>query len=126
VNNKQAVARLKKLLGPRVVWQENERALSAEKREAAHVLACDLREQERAVKAEAVARREALLSDPTYRALCAKQDALRKQADVASSEARQKPITVGTMSGTSGFSLFHIKADGDTWDEIVAAVESQS
>jgi hypothetical protein len=121
MNQQQALTKLKKVLGPKMGYQVNPKALKAEERAAASEQIRAVNQKKREVEAAMTARREELLGDPAYQALKAELDALQKKGGALMGKAYTKPITVGVMGGV----CFHVRADGDTWSEVVAKVAGE-
>ena len=119
MNQKQALAKLRKALGPRFAYRTNSKALSADEREAASEQAKALLAQMKAAEDAMVARREELLRDPAYLEMKAEFQRLRKEREEVCGKARAKPITVGTADSM----FFSVMAEGDNWAEVVAQVE---
>lgn len=121
MNKQQALAKLRKQIGPKIAWNENRYALTAEQRAEQAEKARDLRELETKLKADLEALRAKLLSDPAYVTLSAAWQSAREQRERAFGLARMKPIQVGRNSGL----FFHVMLEGDTWAEIVEKAEQQ-
>lgn len=119
MNERQAIAKLKKIIGPKLAWRENRRALDANAREEKSLRAKELRIQQRAAQEALEAKRAELLRDPEYVALRQKLQSIKEEADVALSQSRQRKITVGKLSGVGGVEFFHVLAEGDDWAEVV-------
>lgn len=116
MNQSQAIAKLRKILGPKFGFRVDKTALDADGRAKASAEVKRLNEKKATVSEAMEARRAELLRDPVYQALRAEHaelDALRSKALHA---AHSKRITVGTI----GEMFFSVRADGDNWDEVVA------
>jgi hypothetical protein len=121
MNRAEALKRLRPILGKRLAYQENPKAPVGEARE-------DAREHYRIAVAdfnrlddEREKRRAALLAaDPEYqrlRAACAEADRRRNRHG---SLSRARRLTVGYTSDLAGLGpIYHQKAEGDNWQEIV-------
>lgn len=119
MNQTQAIAKLKKIIGKGFGYRVDPKALNAEERDAASIKARALREQKVAAEEAMQARRnEVLRGDATYQSLKIEYEALRKAHEVASRGLYRKRITVGHVSSM----FFSVRADGDNWDEVVAKV----
>ena len=119
MNQTQAITKLKRLLGPKLGYRIDPKALDAEGRESARVLARELTAKKIAAEEAMNARRAELLRDPIYQGLRREFSSLRDQQEQAQGAARHMRITVGTTGGV----FFNVKAEGDNWDEVVALVE---
>ena len=113
-----AIKKLGKLLGKRLGYRVDRDAPDAETRAAVRQQLPGLRAAERQVEAAMDARRAALLAaDPEYQALAEAfklaRAGRRAAAAVATSRYR---ITVGI----SGAVFFHVKAQGDSWEDVIA------
>jgi hypothetical protein len=122
MNQKQAVAKLRKILGPKMGWSINSNALTAEERAEQAALSTELRAKEHALKEQLTAMREKLLSDPTYVALRTQWNETKDAADRAWGRSYRKPIDVGTQ----GAMFFTIKASGDNWEDVLAQLSSRN
>jgi hypothetical protein len=115
MNEKQAIAKLRKVIGQGIAWQYSRGALNAAGRDSEREKARALRTEEHALKEQLDALRAKLLADPEYVALRKRWSDTKDSADRASSLSYSKPIKVGR----NGAMFFTVLADGDTWDEIV-------
>lgn len=115
MNQKQAIAKLRKIIGGKLGYRTNNGALNAEQREAQAALSRSLREKERELKEALDARRAELLKDPVYVDLRTRWNAQKDAADAALSKSHRKPIEVGRY----GELFFTVLASGDNWDEVV-------
>lgn len=122
MNDKQAIAKLKKLLGPKYMARINDRALVGEAREAAQEQARGAIEARNAARAAQQARFDELMKDPEYRRLKAVCIAAETVCERKLGEARSRRITVGLDSGFA----FHVKAEGDNWDDVISALEKET
>lgn len=126
MNQRQALAQLRKHIGKDIAWRENPKAGTAEEREAHHAKCAQLREEETAVKAQWEALRQKLLSDPEYVALTERLKTLREEKQRESSFSHAYPLTVGRVhNGESGFRFFRVLIQGDTWEDVVAKASQQ-
>lgn len=122
MNRKQALAKLRPILGSKMGYREDYKAAIGEERE--QLLAANIARQQRkqAAKAALDARRVAVLAaDPEYRALSDEYAALSAECEAAPS-AYARRITVGVMSSL----FFSVRAEGDTWAEVVEKVTSKT
>lgn len=118
MNQSQAIARLKRTIGPAFAYRVDDTAPDANARE---------QRRERFIAARAAAnaalealqiRRAAVLAaDAEYQRLKAASMAANKARDDLPSFHRKR-ITVGRAS----HGLFSVEADGDNWDEVVRRV----
>jgi alpha-L-arabinofuranosidase len=118
VNSKQAIAKLRKALGPKFAYRIDQFALGAEER-------AEKREQWQLLKRiadEAVAARKAryaeILKDPVYLDLHAKALMATEAAEIAARGLNAKRVTVGRDIGWA----FSVVADGNNWSEVVEKV----
>ena len=116
MNQAQALAKLRKVIGPKLGYRIDPKAPSAEQREEARTKLRDARERRDAVEAAMKARREELLRDPTYQELRKQYQSLDEECSLHSSRSYKKRITVGVAGGM----FFSVRAEGDNWDEVVA------
>jgi hypothetical protein len=124
MNEKQALARLRKILGVRIAWRVNPKALNAEQRESRRVAARVQRDLQMTLQAQRDARRDELLTDPEYVRLRDEAAAARRAADELTSLCYVEPIQVGRVS-EGPLRCLHVEAAGDTWDEVVAKIEAK-
>lgn len=123
--SKVPTRRLQKLLGNKAAWRVNPKAPDAAGRAAAAAVAEDLANDAKSALDAMNARREELLkADAAYQTLRADYDAAKKARDDNSGRRHWYPISVGTISGVAGMDFFHVKAEGDTWDEVIKKLES--
>lgn len=125
MNEKQAIAAMKKLWGSKAAWRYNENALRGEDREQRGREADVLREKQRAVEKARDARRAELLKDPEYLRLVAEHNAAMKAADLAAGNYRARRVTIGYMGGGAGLQWFNVKAEGDNWQEAIDAAKAK-
>jgi hypothetical protein len=121
MNERQAIAKLKKKIGPKIGWRYNKGALDAEGREQERQRLIAMRAEEEALKEALDAMRAKLLADPEYVQLRERWHNAKEAADMARSRSYVHPITVGRM----GDMFFTVVADGDTWDDVVQKVLHQ-
>jgi hypothetical protein len=121
MNQTQAIAKLRKLLGPKMGYRVDPKALAAEEREQMLEQSRQLRVQRDELRAARDALRAELLSDPRYVELCKQAKALEEAQMSAYSRATHKRVTVGRVSSL----FFHQVADGDNWAEVVEAVQAK-
>ena len=111
-----ALKKLQKLLGKDLGYRVNDKAPNAEKRaEAQRALDALLPLRDAARDARDKRYRLILDSDVEYQRLSEEARRLRKEADELSGLTRWFKITVGVSRGM----FFEIKAEGDSWEEIL-------
>lgn len=119
-----AIKKLGKILGKSLRYRIDHKAPGADERKAAQqqvpALVAARQQAEKAVSD----RRQAILdADPEYQELVAAHKEARARADQASSIARHFKITVGT---TPGGLFFHIKAQGDSWEDVIETLSRKA
>lgn len=120
MNNTQALAKLRKLLGPKAMYEIRNTSPGPDERAALRT-AIPARSVERdAAKAAMEARRDELLRDPEYCRLTAEYVALRDE--VAKMAGRQSSYRINVGRNVGGM-FFSIRAQGDTWDEVFKKLE---
>lgn len=115
----QAQARLRKLYGKRAYWRVDDRAPKAPERAAAAASIPTLRTDLDVVKEAMDAKRRELLSDPTYKRMCAEYDAAHKAFEHACYCACWYRVSVGSTNGIG----FHVEGQGDVWADAIADLE---
>lgn len=125
MNRNQAVAKLRPMLGKRLAWREDERALTGEAREAALAIleAANARKRE-LCEARDARRRAVLEADTEYQRLCQAASDAGSEASKMAGRAHRRRVTVGTTSSVGGIGFFHVAADGDNWQEAVDRVKA--
>ena len=121
MNQKQAIAKLTKIIGPKIGWRINSKALDeagrAEQLEAGKAM----RATERTLKDALDARRAELLKDPVYVDLRNRWNVAKDAADKALSRSHSKPIEVGR----TGELFFTVLASGDSWEDVVEKLSAE-
>lgn len=117
-----AIKKLGKMLGKSLGYRVDPRAPTIEERaqatEAAKALSAAFKEAE----AAETARLNAILeADVEYQELKAKRMSLREAKDRAWSKSRHFKITVGTTSSM----FFHVRAEGDSWEEVIDKLDAE-
>lgn len=112
-------ARIAKLLGTRAAWRINKGATDAEGRKAAREELPELNRIKEAAKLAMEARRAELLQDPEYRRLVEQYRGAREASERRFVRSTRCPISVGV----AGDLFFTVKAEGDTWDEVLDKLE---
>jgi len=111
-----AIKKLGKMLGKSLGYRVDPRAPTSEERDRAREEAKTLNAEFKAAEEAEVARRSAILdADAEYQRLKAETKRLRKAKDEAWSKSMHFKITVGTSNGM----FFHVKAQGDTWENVI-------
>ena len=120
MNRTQAIAKLRPILGKSIAWRENDRALTAEARETALVAYQEAQVASASAKAARDERYKAILAgDAEYQRLKAAATEAYDACSKAGSVSRARRITVGTRSAVGGLGFFHVRAEGDNWQEVV-------
>lgn len=114
-----AVKKLGKLLGKSFGYRVNDKASTAEERAAAQADLPAAIAKRKELQSRIDERRQAILAaDVEYQALRAAYEEARKQADELSYTARSYKLTVGTSNSM----FFHIRAEGDSWEEVIKKI----
>lgn len=116
-----AVKKLAKLLGNKFGYQIHKEALSPEERDALRPEWERAREMQKKMNDLREARYKELLADPEYRALCDQSQKARKYAEELGWKVGQKKIVVGTSNSM----FFHVEAEGDSWEDVIAKVTAK-
>ncbi len=116
-----ALKKLRKVLGPKMTWSENERAARGpEERAAAADALPEARQRRDELKAKRDERYRAILAaDGEYQALLAEHAAARAEVESLQGQAGRYRCRVGVIE--HGI-LNLIKAQGDNWAEVVSQV----
>ena len=111
-----AVKTLGKLLGKRLGYRIDTKAPTREERVVAQAALTPAIEERKKLQEQRDARSKAILAaDAEYQSLVAAYRVARDQVDKLSSITRYYKITVGTSEGM----FFHIRAEGDSWEEVI-------
>ena len=117
-----AVKKLGKLLGKSMGYRIDSKAASRDEREAARAelkLALEARSK---LEEEKNQRRRAILeADAEYQRLDAAHKEARVRVDKLSSITRHHKITVGISNSM----FFHVKAEGDSWEEVIDKLQQE-
>lgn len=124
MNEKQAIAALKKIVGQKLGWRVDNKAPGVDERAAFSAEHSALRLRERELRDQLDAKRAELLRDPAYVALREQHQQAKEGADRAGSMSRHYRITVGKIGGDRGFNYFHVMAQADTWDAAVEKIKA--
>ena len=117
-----ALKKLGNILGKKLGYRIDPRAPRKEEREAAKAdlgPACELRNKLRDQRDARLA--AVLAADPEYQSLKAAYSDAQKVVDRIGSITRQYKITVGTSEGL----FFLVKAEGDSWEEVLAKLQTK-
>lgn len=118
-----AIKRLGKLLGKKLGYRVDDKAPKQDERDAAHAALMPAIEERNALKAKRDERSKAILAaDAEYQRLCAESRAAGERVDKLSSITRRHKFTVGTSEGM----FFLVKAEGDSWEQIIDKLEAES
>lgn len=116
----EAVRKLGKLLGKSLGYRVDPKAPTPEEREQVRIDAHKLHgHYETAKKAMDDRRRAILEGDQEYVSLVAKCAEIRKAKDKAFSLSHHYKIQVGVSNSM----FFHIKAEGDSWEQVIEKLE---
>lgn len=117
-----AIKRLGKLLGKKLGYRVDDKAPKQDDRDAARAALMPAIEERNALQAKRDERRRAILeADAEYKSLCAESRAASERVDKLSSITRHYKFTVGTSEGL----FFLIKAEGDSWEQIIDKLEAE-
>jgi hypothetical protein len=118
-----AIKALSKLLGKRLMYEEDPKAPTSDERSASSARLRTLNADLQLATAHTAARRaEVLKADTEYQRLLSKQADLTKERDLVRGECLRYRITVGIDNGFA----FAVTAQADNWAEAVAAVKSKT
>ena len=115
-----AIKKLSKLLGKGFGYRVNDKAPTAEERAEAQAATAAAVTERNKLKEQRDARYRAILAaDAEYQSLHASHAAASKAVDRLFSITRHFKITVGNSNSM----FFHVKAEGDSWEDVIAKVE---
>jgi hypothetical protein len=118
-----AVKKLGKLLGKHLGYRINPKAPSQEEREAAKAQMALAVEERNKLKELRDARFRAILdADQEYQSLHAAHKAAYEHVHELSSIMLTHKITVGVSNSM----FFHVKAEGDSWEDVIAKLEKRA
>lgn len=118
-----ALKKLRKILGNSLGYRVEPDALTQEEREFAQAQCKLLAEAKRRAQEAMIARERAVLeADEQYQQLRAEYKIAKQQLDNMFSASHRYKFTVGTTSGM----FFHVKAQGDSWEEVIAKLTPQN
>jgi hypothetical protein len=116
-----AVKKLGKLLGKSLGYRVNDGAPTTEDREAAKLdLPAALEARDKLKQQRDARYQQILAADSEYQALRAAHKVAQEQVDKLHSMMRHYKFTVGTSNGM----FFHVKAEGDSWEDVIEKVRS--
>lgn len=116
----EALKRLRKMLGKEFAYEIRPDAPSEEEREAANLKRPELEAKRKAISEALAARRVVLLQDPDYQRLSQEY----KDADKAVSQNNGKMYLHKITVGTANKLFFHVKAQGNSWEDIFAKLKA--
>lgn len=118
----EAIKKLGKLLGKSLGYRVDTQAPTKDERTAAYEQFKAAAKERKTLEEKRNARRQEILAaDAEYQALVAAHKEAKEHADKLGAVSRQYKFTVGTNSGM----FFHVRAQGDTWEEIIDKVEAK-
>jgi len=116
-----AIKKLVKVLGPSVGYRVDDKAPTPEQREDAKAALPVAIAKRDSWKEKRDARYRAILeADQEYQTLRAAHNDAREHVDRLSSMTRHYKITVGVSNSM----FFHIKAEGDSWEEVIEKLQA--
>jgi hypothetical protein len=121
----EATRKIKKLLGPKALLEARGEISAPDKRERAREAARFLKARTVELDAKIAARQKELLDVPDYQAMLAERKTLRKDANDLLGDQLHYKFQAGTLGGFTGFPIFHVEAQGDTWEEVIAKLEEK-
>lgn len=111
-----AIKKLGQLLGKKLGYRVDTKAPTKEERDAARAELVETLAEYNRLKDGREARYKAILAaDQEYQALKAACEKMREHREKLSGISRRYKITVGTSEGM----FFMVRAEGDTWEEII-------
>jgi hypothetical protein len=117
-----AIKRLGKMLGKSLGYRIDPKAPAVEEREAAKAQLPALIAERKAADEAVESRRKELLADPQYQELKAAAKAASDKANRVSYTAHHHyKITVGTSNNM----FFLVRAQGDSWEEVIEKLDAE-
>lgn len=117
-----AIKKLGKLLGKKLGYRIDPKAATPEEREAARAELDPAMKERNALRDRRDARSKAILAaDPEYQSIVAAHKVAVDKVEKLSWITRRRKITVGTSEGL----FFLVKAEGDSWEEVIAKIEAK-
>lgn len=118
-----AIKKLTKILGKSMGWRVDPKAPLEDDRNEALVKLREATPKREAALRQMDARRIAILQgDAEYQRLKAEYAEAKKACDKLFSTTMHYRFTVGTMSSM----FFHVKAQGDSWEEVIAKLTEKA
>lgn len=118
-----AVRKLGKLIGKGFGYRIDSKAPTPEERAAAKTELITVGAERDALERKRNERRRAILAaDAEYQSLCAAYDVAQKRAANLLGMTYRSRFTVGVTNGM----FFVVKADGDSWEEVINKIESRA
>ena len=126
MERKEALTKLRKLLGEKLGYRVDHKAASREERAAAKEDRPFVVAERDAAKEKMLTRQKELLdNDATYQMHRAAWRKAADECDKLASVLRHHKFTVGTASNLGGFGCFHVRAEGDSWEEVIAKLTAE-
>ena len=119
MNRQEALEILMRIIGNRLVWRENPKALKAAGREKQSKLAAQKYQEYKQILVAKSERARILLDDPEYKRLESAATLAKKQHDRARGLSIATPIAVGKV----GEAFTTMMAFGDNWQEVVDQIK---
>jgi hypothetical protein len=117
-----AIKKLGKLLGKSLGYRVDLKAPTSDERAAAQAMLPALTEEKRKAEEAVRLRRTAILAgDCEYQELVAAHKKMQEEWSRVAGMTRQHKFTVGTTNGM----FFMVKAEGDSWEEVISKVEKR-
>ena len=117
-----ALKKLRNMLGSKLAWRVNIEAPSKDEREAAKLELPIASKARKDLSEQREARMRALLeADPQYQELTVAYQAAREKYEKLQAICLTNKIDVGTIH--MGF--FHVKAQGDSWEDVIEKLSSK-
>jgi hypothetical protein len=117
-----AIKKLGKLLGKSLAYRVDPTGPTAEEREGARAALKDATANAETLLKQKEARIKALLdADQEYQQIKTAHEAAKKIRNRIASDGHRYKFTVGTADGM----FFHVKAQGDSWEEVIRKVEGK-
>lgn len=118
-----AIKKLRKLLGKSLGYQVDPKAPDQEQRDAARAELPVANEAKKFLNERMIARsREILQADSEYQRLKADYEEARKRSEELFSITMHYKITVGTTNGM----FFHVRAQGDNWEQAINKLQPET
>jgi hypothetical protein len=117
-----AIKKLGKILGKSLGYRVDPKAPTQDERDAAKQALKPVIEERDKLKEKRDERYRAILAaDAEYQSLHAAHKAAREEVDRLASITRHYKMTVGISNGM----FFHIKAEGDSWEEVITKLSGR-